>query len=387
MRLVGKTMVIQLKDATKMIGISIITFCAVFVCSMFLNFMIDIVQVKDLVTSPMAMQLYEAQNIMAKAISGVSGGCLLATSFIMLIFYVKHYIDVHKKELGILKALGYSNFQIAKSFWIFGSSVLIGTSLGYGCSFLLMPKFYEAMNEDGYLPQIAINFNPILLVCLVIVPTIMFALLAVAYAYMKLKCPTLQLLQGQGQRASKKHKVGKESNVSFLQEMKKSTVSTRKSLVFFIAFASFCFSSMMQMAMSITEISSVMFSAILLIIGLILSVTTLFLAITTVMKGNTKNIAMMRVFGYSYADCKYAILNGYRPIAYIGFVIGTIYQYALMKIILSLFSKDLLNGIEVSFDIPAFIIVLVVFVCVYEWLMHVYSKKIESISVKEVMLD
>ncbi|MFQ6968828.1 MAG: FtsX-like permease family protein [Subdoligranulum sp.] len=52
----------------------------------------------------------------------------------MLLFYIKHYIDTHKKELGILKALGYSNIKIAKSFWVFGISIFIGTVTGYAGS-------------------------------------------------------------------------------------------------------------------------------------------------------------------------------------------------------------------------------------------------------------
>lgn len=53
------------------------------------------------------MIFYNAQVSTAKVVCLVSGGCLLITSVVMLIFYSKHYIDSHKKELGILKALGY----------------------------------------------------------------------------------------------------------------------------------------------------------------------------------------------------------------------------------------------------------------------------------------
>ena len=42
-----------------------------------------------------------------------------------------------------------------------------------------------------------------------------------------------------------------------------------------------------------------MMGVMMLVIGLVLAFTTLFLAITTVINGNTKTIAMMRVFGYS----------------------------------------------------------------------------------------
>jgi ABC-type antimicrobial peptide transport system permease subunit len=129
--LAGDDMVVGIKDAVKLIGISIIACCAVLVCTMFLNFHMDIVGIKEEIVSEQVLVFYEAQVSTAKVVSMVSGGCLLITSVIMLIFCIKHYIDTHKKELGILKALGYSNFQIAKNFWVFGISVLTGAALGF----------------------------------------------------------------------------------------------------------------------------------------------------------------------------------------------------------------------------------------------------------------
>ena len=67
------------------------------------------------------MAMYNAQVLMGKVIAVVSGGCLIATSVVMLLFYVKNYIGTHGKELGILKALGYSNIKIARHFWAFGT--------------------------------------------------------------------------------------------------------------------------------------------------------------------------------------------------------------------------------------------------------------------------
>ena len=47
------------------------------------------------------------------------------------------------------------------------------------------------------------------------------------------------------------------------------------------------------------DLSSEMMGVMMLVIGLVLAFTTLFLAITTVINGNIKTIAMMRVFGLS----------------------------------------------------------------------------------------
>ena len=55
----------------------------------------------------------------------------------MLLFYIKHYIDTHKKELGILKGRwDIQTSKIAKSFWVFGISIFIGTVTGYAEHFL-----------------------------------------------------------------------------------------------------------------------------------------------------------------------------------------------------------------------------------------------------------
>jgi predicted lysophospholipase L1 biosynthesis ABC-type transport system permease subunit len=319
----------------------------------------------------------------------VSGGCLLITSVIMLIFYIKHYIDTHKKELGILKALGYSNFQIAKNFWVFGISVFIGTVLGFGGAFLLMPSFYEMQNEDKILPEIVIHFHPMLLLCFVGVPTVVFSILAVCYACYKLKKPVLILLKDNLQVSVKvrKRKAEKNNDCPFLDDLKKNTLKSRKTLVFFIVFASFCFSAMTQMSASMKELSSVMMGIMIMLIGLVLAYTTLFLAITTVIQGNTKTIAMMRVFGYSQKDCCGALLGGYRPLAYIGFAVGTIYQYALLRIMVDIVFKDV-EGVPVyKFDFPVMLISLASFAVIYEIIMYVYSEKIKKISIKEIMLE
>lgn len=107
-------MLIGIKNVSKLIGISIIACCAVLVCTMFLNFYFDIQLIENEITSELSMVFYNAQVSTAKVVCLVSGGCLLLTSVIMLFFYIKHYIDTHKKELGILKALGYSNLKNCK---------------------------------------------------------------------------------------------------------------------------------------------------------------------------------------------------------------------------------------------------------------------------------
>lgn len=383
------TVIIGIKDVAKLIGISIVCCCAVIVCTMFLNFNMDVADIKKYITSDQVMAFYDAQVSTSKVVCIVSGGCLLITSVIMLIFYIKHYIDTHKKELGILKALGYSNMRIAKSFSVFGLSVLIGTALGFGGTFLLMPTFYALQNEDKILPEITMSFHAELFAWLVIVPTAAFAVLAVCYAAHALKRPALLLLKDSVQTCAKKHtaKPEQDRETSFIDDLKKNTLKSKKSLVFFMTFASFCFSAMTQMSAAMRELSSFMMGAMILLIGLVLACTTLLIAVTTVIGGSTKTIAMMRVFGYSQKDCCKALLGGYRPLGYIGFAVGTVYQYVLLRIMVDIVFKDIENVPVYEFDLPVMLLSLAAFVIFYEIMMYVYSERIKKISLKEIMLE
>lgn len=389
MRLDGDTMLIGIKNAPKLVGISIISCCAVLVCTMFLNFYLDIRSIESEIVSELSMIFYNAQVSTAKVVCLVSGGCLLITSVVMLMFYIKHYIDTHKKELGILKAMGYSNLKIAKNFWVFGISAFIGTAIGFGGAFLLMPWFYALQNKDKILPEIEMHFHLTILLYFVILPTVGFSLFAIGYARFRLKEPVLLLLRDNLQVSFKvpKHRIDKDREVSFIGDLKNSTLKSKKSLVFFVIFASFCFSAMTQMSFSMKDLSSEMMGAMMLIIGLVLAFSTLFLAITTVIKGNTKTIAMMRVFGYSQKECCKAILGGYRLMSYIGFIIGTVYQYGLLRLMVDIVFKDVEGVPTYKFDFPVMLISLVCFITIYEILMYVYSEKIKKISIKEIMIE
>ena len=337
----------------------------------------------------MARVLYNAQVSNAKVVCLVSDGCLILTAIVMLLFYIKHYIDTHKKELGILKALGYSDIKIAKSFWVFGISTFTGSAIGYAGAFLMMPWFYALQNEDKVLPEITMNFHPSTLFCFVILPTVCFSILSVCYAWYKLKKPVLLLLRDDQQTASKtpNHRIVRNKEVPFIEDLRRNTLKSKKVLVFFIIFASFCFSAMTQMSFSMRDLSNEMMGVMMLVIGLVLAFTTLFLAITTVINGNTKTIAMMRVFGYSQKECCRAILGGYRPLSYIGFAIGTIYQYALLRIMVDIVFKDVEGVPAYKFNFPVMLLSLVCFFAIYEILMYVYSAKIKKVSIKAIMIE
>ncbi|MDE7193809.1 MAG: ABC transporter permease [Oscillospiraceae bacterium] len=377
-------MIIGAKDVCKLLGIVIISACAVFVSTLFLNYNLDLNGIEAQIADE-SRALYDALVMTGSVVSAVSGGCLLMTSVVMLCFYIKHYIDSHRKELGILKAMGYSNIRIAAGFWVFGLSVFAGTLAGFSGAYLIMPAFYSVQNESGLLPDFSAEFHPRLLILLVIAPTAAFALLSVIYSFFRMKTPVLDLLKGKPD--SKSRDVAAKDNMPFLKELKKITLRGRRSLVFFIAFASFCYSAMVQMSFGMGDLASEMMSAMTFMIGVVLAFTTLFIAVTTVVRSNAGSVSIMKIFGYSGRECSSAILSGYRPAAAAGFVIGTLYQYLLLKIAVEVIFKDIENVPVFEFNVQALIIAAVSFAVVYEAVMLCYSRRIGKISVKEIMME
>lgn len=376
-------MVIRLKDTVKLFGITVIACCAVFVCTLFLSYNIDLAAIKDGISAE-AAAIYNAQVLMGRVIAAVSGGCLVATSVVMLLFYVKNYISTHGKELGILKALGYSDIKIAKHFWIFGLSVFVGCASGFVMGRLYLPTFYQKQAQG--LQSLTPVFHSPLAVFLILVPTIAFAAISVFFAYIRLKSPVLDLLR---ERQKVKVGTGKDGkkDVPFLKDLRHITLKSRKSLVFFVAFSAFCFSAMVQMSFSMTDLASETFAYMVLSIGLILAFVTLFLSLSSVVRGNTKTIAMMRVFGYDDKTCSRHILGAYRPVSYIGFAIGTVYQYGLLRLMVSVVFADIENVPEYNFDFKALTVTLVLFVAVYELVMYMYSRSIKRLSLKSIMSE
>lgn len=384
-------MVVSIKDSVKLAGISVICFCAVFVCTFFINYCVDAAAVADSVTQEMSA-LYQGQLATAKFSCALSGGCLSLIAFVMLVFYIKLYIDGHGRQLGILKAMGYKNGEIALKFWVFGFGVLIGSALGCGAGYAAMPMIYSQMTVEGL--TIPVKFHFWLPIAMIALPTLVFSALSCGYARFALGRDVGSMLKGEVKKSkalsdkklSEQNKASKtEKPRAFLLDMGIKTLSSKKMLVFFIAFASFCFSAMAQMGGSMYDLNAAAMGPIILAIGLVLAVTVMLIAFTALFNANTKNLAIMKAFGYSARECAVTIFTGYIPFAFIGFGVGTAYQYAILRVMVNLFFKE--YSLIFDFDVAIFFITLAAFTVFYAAVMLFYFLKIKQISVKAVMAE
>ena len=379
-------MVISIKDLRKLSVVSIISFCAVLVSTLFVNFYLDLQSIEVEKLSLPAKAYYDAQVLIAKFVSLVSGGVLSLLAVLLLFFYIKQFIDDHKEELGILKALGYQNVELAKHFWIFSCSVFLGSLLGFVSSFFFMKDFYDLRNQKDLLPNIEIHFHWQLFIAMLILPTLLFALLGFGYALVKLKQPSLYLLKRlELAQVKQKHRKTK-ANKPFLKELGAVYFYKRKLLIFFVVFAAFSFAAMMQLSLGMKDFIDGTIQVMMMGIGVLLSLSILLLCLATVIQENKASLALMKAFGYSQKECSRVVLARYRLAAYLGFVLGTAYQYGLMKILLKVIVKDAQDVPDYSFDVHLCLITFLAFVILYELLVTYYFKVIRRMTLKEIML-
>ena len=319
----------SVKDIRKLVVVSIIGACAVFVANLFLNFYLDIEQLEISKTNPMMQTYYDAQVSLSWMVAMVSGVVLSLTSVLLMCFYIKQFVDDHREQLGILKALGYSNGLLAKRFWAFGLSFGAGALLGYFASFLMMGHFYDFRNEKRILPEITIHLHWQLLLALVIL---------------------------------------------------------RKSILFFVVFGSMCFAAMVQLSFGLRDYTDDIIQTMMIMIGLILSFSILFLSLGIVVSESRETLALMKAFGYTDRECQSHILAPYRFWAYLGFVLGTAYQYGIMEILIGVIKNTVPEKIEHHFDGNVCFWTLLGFALIYESLFYLSNRKLQKQTIKEVLL-
>ena len=379
----------SIKDLYRLVVVSVISFCAVFVTNLFLNFYLDISLLDQTNWLPEIQAAYDAQVAISWLIASISGAVLSLTSMLLLFFYIRQFIDQHKPELGILKAMGYKNWEIARKFWIFSLPVGLGTGVGYLSSFAMMPHFYQLRNQSGVLPEITIMQHWSLFLFLVVLPTLAFTALAVLCASYYLRLPALDLLKRvSSSQKSPKRKATKKirKDRPFLKDFSASLLWSRKLLIFFVIFGSMCFSAMIQLSFGMKELTDETIQSMMMSIGTVLSVAILYLSLGVLLQENQETLAIMKVFGYSRNECHKSLFAPYRFLAFLGFVLGTGYQYGIMQLLLKLMEKSIAQKADYDFDFGVCLMTLLVCVLVYESLNYISSRRIDQLTVKQVML-
>lgn len=379
-------MFVSVKDGLRLIGVVLICACAAFVCFLFLTYSMELRSIADDIPEGPAQVIYDAQLATSNVVVAVTGGCLVSTAVVVLCFYVGQYVNDHAKELGVLKALGWTRFEISRSFAVFGLSAFIGALAGCLAATLELPAFLGTMNEDGLLPDMELTVHPELIFYIAVLPGLAFSVFAVLYAAHKLKRSAVALMKGLPEPSTAKRPV-RESDLPFLASVRKSVLRSSRALAFFVFIGGFCFACMLQMSASMQDLSSEMMGTMMLVIGLVLAITCLLLSVSSAVRRAMPAAAIMHASGYTGAECRSALLGGFRPAAYAGFTVGTIYQFVLLRTILDVFFADYPNLPDYSFDTPLMFLCLGLFLVLYEGGIVLASRRLTRVQMRELATE
>ncbi len=370
----------------KQFGIILLSLCTVFVCTLFLNINIDMRAIKDLILTTEGVQIYNAKMIMYNTIIAACGGVVGLIIVLVLFFTIVNYIDDNSKNLGILKALGYSRKKLALMFYKYGLCILFGSIIGFIIAFCFMPVVYNGFNDPA-LPNVNIHFNFLTLLFTVIIPYMIFTIIGIVIAFWKLKKTPLELIKNIKKEKKQTYKERKNKEyASFIIEVKYNSIKRSKMPLLFTLIGAFCFSAQIQMSLSMDSLNvSVLFTGIILIVGILLGTTTLIISLSSVVKNNKDYLAILKAYGYTNKECNIMLFPLYRITSYLGFIIGTHYQYFFLKAMVGLFTGPYDMVIEYRFNFKAFVITIFSFIILFEFLMYLYKTQIKKLSLKKVI--
>ena len=133
-----------------------------------------------------------------------------------------------------------------------------------------------------------------------------------------------------------------------------------------------------QLSFGLRDYTDDIIQTMMIMIGLILSFSILFLSLGIVVSESRETLALMKAFGYTDRECQSHILAPYRFWAYLGFALGTAYQYGIMEILIGVIKDTVPEKIEHNFDWNVCLWTLLGFAVVYESLFYLSNRKLQK---------
>lgn len=374
---------LQVKETFKSVGILLICFCIVFLETLFFSYSRDLKGLDSSLLSIEQHALYDAQTSLCLMMHVISFCILGGFGFVLLFFSIERYIEENKQNMGLLKALGYHNQEIARSFSKFAIPTFMGCSAGYLIAFAFSKLFYQEMNGD-ILPDFTFQFHLDIFLLLIFIPTILVLFFSLLIAFIKLRKPALDMINDL--ERNQKSKASKEMS-SYLKQLKRTILKNHKLLVFFEAFSVICFASCIQMSFTMKSQAdtSILLFWMMFGIGVLLGITILFLAFKFIYKDNIKYILILKAYGYTNKECRNAFYSSYHVVSLIAFIIGTVYQIGLLSFMFRVFSKTI--EIKYRFDWLGFLYSILIFCAVYACIFVYYHFKIKQMRLNQMNVN
>ena len=112
-----------------------------------------------------------------------------------------------------------------------------------------------------------------------------------------LNVPTINLLKQINSTNKKIRKRRFRQYKNFFKELRATVLFSNKTLLFFVIFAALSFSSMIQMAFGMRDFVDGTIRTMMMVIGVILSLSILLISLEVIANSNIKNISIFKYYG------------------------------------------------------------------------------------------
>ena len=185
---------------------------------------------------------------------------------LLLIMTIFNSINTEAPRLGVMKALGFSNFEISRKYFLFFFMIFLPCAIGYGLGFWLLPYFSSIMLSDMALPVSRANINYIIAAILVFVPAAVFSVLAYLVSILKVRKPALELIRSGGKKRENwiVRRINKGITTgNYLTGIRKTVLYSRLFVLFFVIFGGFALGVQIQFAFTMYNMTDSLTSEIM----------------------------------------------------------------------------------------------------------------------------
>lgn len=181
-----------------------------------------------------------------------------AITCLMVALLILGMIDAEMSQLGVLKAIGYTNRELSLRYLSLGVIYIIAGLLSTVMLWFVQPLYYKANNSIFELPTVEGRFpvGLITIVCLAVI--ILLTLFAVVVASIRLRQSALSLIN----KSAIKHKSQRSAKINikcnsgkFLKDIRKIQTKTSTSSVVLILVAGFSVGTLLQMSFLIGNVT------------------------------------------------------------------------------------------------------------------------------------
>lgn len=121
------------------------------------------------------------------------------------------------------------------------------------------------------------------------------------------------------------------------------------------------------------------------VIGILLGCLIIGITTNILVQDNRKNLILMRAMGYTNQEINNSCLKIYTPFIILGFLFSIPNSFLIMNLMFNEVAKSASISYPVKFDILSIIISLLVTIVVYYTTIAFYSKRLERVSLNEIM--